>query len=147
MYYFGIFGKTFSISSVFPASQIALIASNPAAGAANIARYCVIFKKYGARPSYVPNVHVLDRAPIPTNVKAAIKNVGTFSCVIDPIAKNDKTPTMKPRIASKAAIYELGSEYQFAPTTSPINTETKIPIKNNQLPIFLNISSIFHHPS
>ena len=45
--YFGIFGITLSISSVFPASQIARIARSPAAGATNTASIAAILLKYG----------------------------------------------------------------------------------------------------
>lgn len=98
-YFPGIFGRIFSISLLFPASQIALIARRPAAGAANTAMYWVMLVKYGASPPQVPKVQVLESAPIPTSVSAAIKNVGTFSCVIVPSAKNDNTPTMNPSSA------------------------------------------------
>ena len=43
--------------------------------------------------------------PIPTNIKAAIKNVGILSCVMFPIAKNYSIPTMKPSAANAIVIY------------------------------------------
>jgi len=136
---------TLSISSVFPASQIARMAKRPAAGAAKIAMYCVIPVRYGAKPVHVPKVQG-DSAPIPTKVRAAIKKVGTLSCVIDPMAKNDKIPTTKPKIPKRAATYEFVSVYHSAPTIRPTITASKIPIRNSQLPRVLNIFAILTPP-
>ena len=87
----GSFGIIFSISSVFPASQIARIARRPAAGATNTASIPAIQVKYGPTRSTFVKKGAL--APIPTNISAAMRNVGTLSCVIFPTAKNDSIPT------------------------------------------------------
>ena len=98
---------TFSISSVFPASHIALIANRAAAGAAKNAIYAVIVWKKNTKSSFA-NFQVSQYPtvlPITTRIKAPIKNVGTLSFVIVPIAKNDRIPTMNPKTPKSPATY------------------------------------------
>ena len=146
-----IFGINFSTSSLFPASHIALIAKRPAAGAAKIAMHVVILVKNGTNPSKLPKVQVLIHrfvvTPMMTNAKVPIKNDGTRSLVIVPNAKNERIPMINPNIA-KIAATGVVSHVTFSkppdiPMITPRTKATRIPIKNSQLPTFLNIS-IFH---
>jgi hypothetical protein len=61
-----------------------------------------------------------------------------------PKAKNDRIPTINPRTPRSPATYKLESSYIFAPTITPAISAIRTPIKNSQLPIFLNISSVSH---
>lgn len=89
------------ISSPFPTSHIALIASSPAAGAINTAIIPAMLLRNGPITCRFPNQG--DVAPIPIRSRAAIKNVGILSFVMVPTAKKDSTPTMNPRTASVMA--------------------------------------------
>lgn len=137
-----------------PASQTALMAKRPAAGATKIARYVVMLPKNVAKPVQVPNtqvvVHSEDVTPMTMSASAPIRNVGILSRVIVPNAKNDRIPTKNPKtatIAPRGAAMSVrlalfaSNEYPM-PKTSPTNIATTIPIKNNQLPNVFNILSI-----
>jgi hypothetical protein len=130
---------------------MALIAKRPAAGATNIAKYCVMFAKNGLRPPQSPIVqvfgHIADATPIITNDSAPIRNVGIRSCVIVPNAKNDKIPTKNPRtatIAPEGVARFVRSAFTVSPipNITPNSIATTIPIRNNQLPSVFNILSI-----
>ena len=121
-----------------------------AAGAIKIAKYCVMLVNNGAKSWKLPKIHVVCETAIakPIKIIDAIKNVGIFSWVTAPRAKNDSIPTRKPRTATmipRGASKSLRFAFNAspAPKTSPMIRAAHNPMRKSQLPTFFTIFSIF----